>query len=234
MSTEQTMSSSTAAAASPEATQQLVKPLVKPLADPATRQRNQPSQRAISTERRQIQDAQTPSTGSRNPDDAWIVAEPYPMGRAGRRSLRGLIVCICPPAPAPAVEPMLDRLELQVRQLLRYMPPLIAWLLRASFVLLDHSPRLLFFSHRRLSGLPRADSEKLLHRLDHHMLASVRDLTFAVRGIILSTYFDQDEVHDAVGYAPGTFLQNRVALRARLLAGEAHTEADLIGATGIL
>ncbi|MFT4704754.1 MAG: hypothetical protein ACI81R_002462, partial [Bradymonadia bacterium] len=53
MSTEQTMSSSTAAAASPEATQQLVKPLVKPLADPATRQRNQPSQRAISTERRQ-------------------------------------------------------------------------------------------------------------------------------------------------------------------------------------
>ena len=33
--------------------------------------------------------------------DGWQIAEPLPMGRAGRRAFQGLIRAVLPPAPAP-------------------------------------------------------------------------------------------------------------------------------------
>jgi hypothetical protein len=51
----------------------------------------------------------------------------------------------------------------------------------------------------------------------------LRTLVLAVRGVILSAYFDQNEVHRAIGYSPLPFLTRRMALRRRLLGREPST-----------
>lgn len=166
----------------------------------------------------------------RHPEDGLALARPYPLGRAGRRALRGLIRLMCPADGAPCVEPMMERLELQIRTMLRYMPRPVAWAVRAAIVVVDHSPRLLLASHRRLSGLDPAAGARVLRRLASSRLAPVRELIAALRGLVLSSYFDQDEVHEAIDYAPGTFLRARIALRQRLLAGGSVGPADMIPA----
>ena len=165
---------------------------------------------------------------TRHPQDGWVAAAPYPLGRAGRRAMRSVIRLMCPPAPAPSVEPMMERVETHILRLLRYMPRVVAWGVRAAFVLLDHAPRLLFASHRRLSGLSPEAGSLVLARLAASPFGPVLEAIKAIRGLVLSSYFDQDEVHEAMHYAPGTFMRERIALRERLKRGSAPEPGDTI------
>jgi len=44
-------------------------------------------------------------------------------------------------------------------------------------------------------------------------------------GLFMSTYFDQDYAHEAIGYDPVPFVQERIDRRRRLL-GEAEANPD--------
>lgn len=171
----------------------------------------------VRTKRPQLRPAAAPL--SRHPDDGWKLAEPYPLGAAKRRSLRALIVTLCPAAPAPCSPELFDRVELHVRHFLRYMHPLAAFGFGLCLLLLDWAPRFLFVSVKRLHALSRARASRLLSDMVSGRFAFLRTLVVAVRGLVLSAYFDQDEVHQAIGYAPLPFLRERVERRRLLLLG---------------
>ena len=154
---------------------------------------------------------------ARHPDDGWQSADPYPMGRRVRRSLDAIVRAVCPPAPAPATPELLERVQLYVLSFMRYMHPLSARGLWLAILFLDWSPRFLFESRHRLHRLDRERAAGVLTRLQHSRLALLRTLLVAVRGLILSGYFDQDEVHQALDYSPIPFIRERQELRLRLL-----------------
>jgi hypothetical protein len=158
---------------------------------------------------------------SRHPDDGWQLAEPYVLGPTALRALRGLIITLCPSAPAPCSPELFERVELHVRQHMRYMHPLAAWGFCLCLGLLDWAPRLLLVSARRLHALGRQRASRLLSEMVGGRFAFLRTLVVAVRGLVLSAYFDQDEVHAAIGYAPLPFLRERVERRKALLAAPA-------------
>lgn len=95
--------------------------------------------------------------------------------------------------------------------------------------LLDWAPLWRLQSWHRLRALPPARAAAVLDGLAESRLAVLRQLIMAARGVVLSTYFDQPQVHAALGYDPEPFLRGRLALRARLLAGQPATPSDRIG-----
>ena len=48
------------------------------------------------------------------------------------------------------------------------------------------------------------------------------------RATVVAAYYDQPEVHFALGYHPKPWIQKRLALRRRLMAGRRPTRDDLI------
>jgi hypothetical protein len=164
----------------------------------------------------------------RHTDDGWVFAEPFPMGGPSRRAFRGLIRAMCPPAPAPQLPDLEDRLEEQIRRHMRYMPRIVAYSLRYAFRLVDNLPRVFFWSRRRLHRLEPGDAREFIGRLAASRFTPLRELISAVRGIVLSTYFDQDEVHEALDYAPRMFMKNRIDLRQRMLTGYEPKQTDMI------
>ena len=159
--------------------------------------------------------------------DGWQIADPLPMGRAGRRAFQGLIRAVLPPAPAPRSAELVERIELQARRLLRYMPRTVQVLLPLAIRALEWVPRLLLVSARRLSGLTPSVANELLERFAG-LAVPFRELVWALRGIILSIYFDQDEVHAEMRYAPSTWMRSRIALRERLRSGGEAAAADRV------
>lgn len=164
----------------------------------------------------------------RRPNDGWILASPFPMGEPARRALRGLIRVLCPPAPAPQLPDLEDRLERETRTLMRYMPLPVAYLLRIAFRLIDNAPRWLFMSRRRLQGMEPTEARAVIHKLANSKFGPIRELAGVARSLVLSIYFDQDEVHKALNYAPIPFMKSRIATRARLLAGAPLVDGDII------
>jgi hypothetical protein len=178
------------------------------------------------TKRRSLTLQRDPRPLARHPDDGWLLADPYPMSEMVRRALRAVILAICPPPPAPSSAELFDRVELYVRRFMRYMHPLAARGLWLSFLLLDFLP-LLLLKGRRLQKLPREAAARLLTGLSHSTIGFLRLLCVGVRGAILSGYFDQDEVHKVLGYAPVPFISERTALRkTRLLAAANAAPAE--------
>jgi hypothetical protein len=159
-----------------------------------------------------------PPSLERHPNDGWRLADPYPLGVAARRSLRALIDALCPQAPAPRSPDLEDRVELGARRLLAYMHPLVARALAVGLVLLDWLPLLTFRFARSLHRLPRASASMLLAGWAKSRVKALRLLIQGVRSLVLSVYFDQSEVHAAIGYAPAPFISERMRLRAQLLA----------------
>lgn len=169
-------------------------------------------------------------TVTRHPDDGWRLAEPYRLTRRGERAFRGLIHTFCPPPPAPELTRDLeDRVARQSLQLLRYMHPVTRLGMRLALTVVNWSPRWRFRSWHRLHKLPRERAEALLDRLGHSRIPFLRTLVFVVRGLILHVYFDQPDVQAALGYDGVGFINSRIALRRRLLDGEAAGDADAIG-----
>jgi hypothetical protein len=163
----------------------------------------------------------------RHPDDGWTLADPYPMRDVTRRALRGLIRALCPPEPAlPDLE---ERIELHVRRMLRYMVPIVALGFVLAVHVVDWAPIWRFAAGRRIQNLDRDRAEHVLSDLGESQSGVVRAMILGVRGLVLSTYFDQDEVHRAMGWEPLPFLVRRSELRQRILAGERATAADRLG-----
>ncbi|MBW2253157.1 MAG: hypothetical protein JRI25_01005 [Deltaproteobacteria bacterium] len=161
---------------------------------------------------------------ARNPDDGWVLAEPWPMGEGTRRAFHGLMRAMLPPPPAPEVP--LERMELQIRCLLRYFHPLIARGFALGVRLLDWSPVWRFRSFKRVQKLPREEGCALLERLAHSRNGPLAQLAVAVRSSVLSAYFDQDEVIEALGYTPVPFITERTARRDQIVAEEQGTPEE--------
>jgi len=144
-------------------------------------------------------------------------AEPYPLGENARRVLCALIDALCPPSPAPRSADLLHRVELGARRLLRYMHPTVARLLALGLVLLDVLPVLTLASRLRLHRLDRARTSELVTRWAKSPFKALRLLIQGTRSLVLGVYFDQKDVHAAMGYAPIAFIEGRVRLRTELL-----------------
>jgi len=158
-----------------------------------------------------------PSSADRHPSEGWTPAAPYPMRAFTRRALRGIIRALCPPEPAPQLVDLEDRIEDHLRRLLKYMLPHVAFGFCLAVILLDWSPLWRFSSFHRIQHLGRERAAAVLRALSASRSAFLRTLMLGVRGSIQSTFYDQDEIHRALGYAPVPFIQDRIELRRRLL-----------------
>ncbi len=165
----------------------------------------------------------------RNPDDGWQLADPHPMGPGTRAAFQGLIRALCPAPPAPWSPEIASSVELGSRIFLRYMPPLLAHGFVLTIHLLDLSPLWTLRSTRRLRHWERGAAGEVLQALSRSRLKPVRLMVIAARAAVLSTYYDQDEVHEALDYHPMSFLQQRADLRKRLLDGLPTDDGDIIG-----
>jgi hypothetical protein len=154
---------------------------------------------------------------ARHPDDGWVLADPYPMGVSTRRALRASIRALCPPPPGPTLPDLEDRIELHVRRMLRYMVPLVALGFVLSVHLADWAPLWRFRAFSRMRNPDRDRAERILTEMGESSSPVVRMLVLGLRGLVLSTFYDQDEVHAAMEYRPLPFLSERVLERQRLL-----------------
>lgn len=148
------------------------------------------------------------------------------MSGPTRRAFRGLIRVLCPPPPGPTLPDLEDRIELHVRRMLSYMVPVVALGFVVAVHVVDFAPMWRFRAWSRLQRLDRDDAERLLTEMGRSRSPFVRMLILAVRGLVLSTFYDQEETHAAMGWKPLPFLTERIRLRERLLAGEPISPAD--------
>jgi len=153
---------------------------------------------------------------------------PYPMSGPVRRALRAVIRASCPLESGPKVPKIVDNVEHQVRMLMQYMAPLTARGLCLVFLLVNWSQLWRLRGLRPLHLLPRTQSVKIVRTLCRIRFQGIRQLMLAVRATVIAAYYDQPEVHFALGYHPKPWIRERLALRRRLMAGNDATAADQI------
>ncbi len=158
---------------------------------------------------------------ARRPADGWRRARPYAMSGPVRRAFHGIVVAIVPPPPAPSPPDLVERIDAHVRLHMAYMHWTSARGLALVFLLVAWLPVLLLRASRPLHRMPRHRATAFLAALGRSSSPVSRTLVIAVRGSILSAYFDQDEVHAALGYEPLPFLDDRMRRREALEAGTA-------------
>ena len=174
-------------------------------------------------------DTPDPEGFGRHPDDGWQMVDPFPMSFTTRRALRAIADAMLPPPPAPRPPDILDRIEYQVGVTLACMPWVNAMGFKAMVRIVDLSPMWLGRSGDPLYLLPRTDADEILEVLASSRVQAITQIVMAMRGAILSTYFDQDEVHAVMDYEPIGFMRARIALRERLKRGEVATAEDMMG-----
>lgn len=156
----------------------------------------------------------------RHPDDGWKLAVPVTLSRGTLRAFEGLVAALLPPPPAPRSAEIDSRVSTHVRSMLQYMPTP----LRLGFLLivrlLDLSPIWRFAAFSRLSSLPPDEGSRILQGIATSRFMLFRLMMLAPKAMVLSTYFDQDEVHACLNYEPKSFLRERIARREQLLAEE--------------
>lgn len=162
---------------------------------------------------------ETATTPVRHPGDGWVMADPVPMRSSTLRAFRGLIRAFCPAPGEPVEADLTPRVELHVRRILAYMPAMTVLGFKLAIHLLDWSPLWRGAAWRRVQHLDREAAGRVLDGIGASRFPLVRLVMLGVRGSVLSTWFDQDEVHRAMGYAPAPFIASRIALRRRLLEG---------------
>ncbi len=153
---------------------------------------------------------------------------PYPMGGLLRAALRGLIRASWPLSAGPKIPGIVDRVEHQVRMLMVYMSPWSAKGLCVVFLLLNYSQVWLLKGLRPLHALKRERAVAALKGLCHVRVLALRQLIIAIRATIITAYYDQPEVHFALGYHPHPWVRERLALRRRLMAGEQARPEDSV------
>ncbi len=152
---------------------------------------------------------------ARHPGDHWLAA-PQRFDRPTERALRGVIRALLPPPPAPRPADIEDRLVAHMGMMLQYQLPAAALGMRVLLHILEHSPRWRLHSAQTLSDLDPARGSAVLEGLSSSRLLTLRMLTLPVKAILLSGYFDQDEVHAAMDYAPRPFMHSRMDAHRRM------------------
>jgi hypothetical protein len=124
---------------------------------------------------------------------------------------------------------MVDDVEKQVRIIVKYMHPTTRWGFRFLVRLFDWAPIWRLRSLRRLRSLPQTRASAILAGVAASRLSTLQLLFTPLRAAILSSYFDLDPVHEAIGYRPKEHFRQRLELRQRLLAGhEARPEDHFV------
>ena len=160
--------------------------------------------------------------------DGWI-ATLYPLGKSSKCCLDTLITAMCPPdCPFPDGW---GRVAQSVRQLMRYMHPLMAMGLRLGFHILDWSPIIRLRGIKRLRRLSPEQASQALMALSRSRVPGLPLLLTAVRAIILSSYFDTPEVHRMIDYTPRAFIKERIL--ARQHGRDAAVSRDTLPMTGL-
>lgn len=172
--------------------------------------------------------ADEPGDQRRHPDDGFELADPRPMGRRTLRVLDALVEALLPPPPAPRSETTAQEIALHVRVMMQYMPPLSARGLLLVMHLLDWSPLWRGAHLRPLTRLSAEEGSRVLAGVADSRLLPLRLLMLGPKGLILSSYFDRDEVHAALDYDPRGFILERIELRRRLMRGAQATADDFI------
>lgn len=157
-----------------------------------------------------------PASLARHPKDGWRLADPYPLGPRARAALRGVIAALCPSGTAPRSPEVMNDVELGTRRFLRYMNPAVARALWLGLLFLDWLPILTLRSRDRLQRLRPDRASAFFTRWARSRIKALRLLVTGVRSLVLSVYFDQPAVHEALKYQPVPFMRERIALRALL------------------
>jgi hypothetical protein len=155
---------------------------------------------------------------ARHPDDGWSLAEPVSLSGPSLRALESLVWALLPPAPAPRPAGIERRVQLQVRCMLQYMPTP----LRLGFIAMMHvlawSPVWRMRRPKRLGALSQSEASAVLAGIAQSRFMLLRLMMLAPKAIVLSAYFDQDEVHARLDYEPKAFIRERTLRRQELLA----------------
>jgi hypothetical protein len=169
---------------------------------------------------------------NRHPKDGWQMADPYPLDNYSRKVALGVIRALLPDPALSGGDPLDDVVLEHVRRLVRYMHPASAVGLLMSAHLLNWAPLFTHKTLKQLHQMTREQGAEVLESVAHSPVVSLRILVVAVRGLVLSTYFDQKVVQDTMGYTPVPFTEQRIQLRQRLMRGEKASENDQIRMPG--
>ena len=173
-------------------------------------------------------DVSTPGEARKHPEDGYPIADPYPVDATTEKAIRSLMRVLLPEGEAPRGPELDQKVYDQMLIGLMYMPAQSAKGILAVFRLLEWAPVWRMKGRKPLSALPRREASEILDEIATSKLFPLRLLMLAPKGLMLSAYYDQEEVHAALRYDPRTFTLDRIALRERILRGEAPTEADSI------
>lgn len=146
-----------------------------------------------------------------------MLAEPAALSAGSARALRSVIRALLPPPPAPRPADMEARVEKQVRCMIQYMPATLRLGFMLIVRLLEYAPLWRLRALSRLSRLPEAEASRVLAGIAQSRLMPLRLMMLAPKALVLSTYFDQDEVHAVLDYEPRGFIRERIARRNELL-----------------
>ncbi|MEZ4268936.1 MAG: hypothetical protein R3F39_21475 [Myxococcota bacterium] len=160
--------------------------------------------------------------------DRFVRAQPETFSAGSQRAFRALARAVCPVEVGPDFPDVIGRIEGYVLGQLPYMNPVIRWALGPLCRLVDWSPVWRFRGLRPIRSLSREKATAELNGMVHSPFSLVRNAFYPVKALILAGYYDQPEVHTAMNYEPLPFIRERVAFRARLMAGEAARPEDLL------
>ncbi len=169
-----------------------------------------------------------PGRAERHPDDGFPLADPRPFDPLTESVARAMIRAILPPPPAPRPEGIEDTILTHLRVMTQYMPFITGTGFFVLLHLLNFSP---LWRGKKLATITRLDPEEashILHDVASSKLLFVRMMMLAPKALIMSTYFDQDEIHEALRYDPKGFTKERIDFRKRLLDGLAPRPEDML------
>jgi hypothetical protein len=111
----------------------------------------------------------------------------------------------------------MQKVEIGTRRFLRYMHPTVARALWFGLLFLDWLPILTLSSRARLQRLRPEHASAFFTSWARSRIKALRLLVTGVRSLVLSVYFDQAVVHEAMNYRPVPFMRERIAFRSALL-----------------
>ena len=162
----------------------------------------------------------------RHPDDGWMLAAPLEVGARTHRVLLKLADAILP--PSPRTETTLEDVTQHALICLRYMPRSTATLFVLGMRLINWSPLWRLRGLRPLSALPAEIARQQLLGIVQSRWLPVRLLMYGPLGLFMSSYFDQDYVHQELDYAPTPFVAERIELRRKWIEGREPGAAEEI------
>ena len=152
----------------------------------------------------------------RHPDDGWSLAAPKAVSPRTRRTLVALADAIVP--DDPRTDETLETVTTHALVCLQYMPRSSAWVFLLTMHVLNWSPLWRLRGVRPLTSLSRERARAHLVAATQSRWLGVRLLMYGPLGLFMSSYFDQDYVHEALDYAPTPFVEERIELRRKWLA----------------